>query len=363
MNSTRSRHVAIGLFVFAALGLMLAGVLVFGAGTLLRRVHRMETYLDASVQGLEVGSAVKHRGVRIGKIESIGFAGSAYAPGETSPAALRARRYVRLVLAIDARAYVEVWDARMLKDAIAGGLRVRIAAQGLTGVMYVEIDYADPQRVRDLPIFWKPTYAYVPSAPSMMSELSDAAQNVFRRLEQTDIEGVAQELQLVLRAVRQAVGEAGIGALSANASNLISEVRATNRGVQQLVAGDETRQALADIAATAASLRQAAAGVARDLPPMMARADRTVAQAGDAVTRVHAVIESGDVERTLASLAHVSQTADRALLTQQQGLAEALELLRQTAQQLNDFAASIKARPSLLLRGSPAATEPFPGQP
>ena len=48
-------------------------MLALGAGNVFKRTVTIETYFDESVQGLDVGSAVKYRGVQIGRVTRIGF--------------------------------------------------------------------------------------------------------------------------------------------------------------------------------------------------------------------------------------------------------------------------------------------------
>lgn len=88
-------NIRIGLFVVTALSLLVAGIVILGAGHLFRRTQVAETYIEESIQGLDVGSPVKLRGVPIGNVSEIGFVASAYnLPDE----ALAGGRYDKLVL-------------------------------------------------------------------------------------------------------------------------------------------------------------------------------------------------------------------------------------------------------------------------
>ena len=68
----------LGLFVLVGLALIVAGVVVLGAGALLRPTILAETYFNESVQGLDVGAPVKYLGVEIGKVSWIGFVPAKY---------------------------------------------------------------------------------------------------------------------------------------------------------------------------------------------------------------------------------------------------------------------------------------------
>src|SRR3972149_246046 len=63
----RFSYFKIGLFVISATIIAVIGVVVLGVGALLQKKTILETYIDESVQGLDVGSAVKVPGVSGGK--------------------------------------------------------------------------------------------------------------------------------------------------------------------------------------------------------------------------------------------------------------------------------------------------------
>src|SRR5512145_1750508 len=61
----------IGLFVVSAVAIAVVGVVALGVGTVFRKQVLVETYIDESVQGLDIGSPVKFRGVQVGEVETI----------------------------------------------------------------------------------------------------------------------------------------------------------------------------------------------------------------------------------------------------------------------------------------------------
>lgn len=69
--STKVSKTAIGAFVLGAIVLLVAGVLVFGGGQLFVTKHTYITYFDGSVKGLNVGSPVMFRGVKVGSVDNI----------------------------------------------------------------------------------------------------------------------------------------------------------------------------------------------------------------------------------------------------------------------------------------------------
>ena len=62
--SAKANYFKIGVFTLSSAALALVGIVVLGAGTLFERSIMMETYIDESVQGLDVGAPIKFRGVK-----------------------------------------------------------------------------------------------------------------------------------------------------------------------------------------------------------------------------------------------------------------------------------------------------------
>src|SRR6266508_6122735 len=130
----------IGIFVISAIVIGVIGVVVLGAGAIFQKRSLIETYIDESVQALEVGSHVIFRGVPVGRVEQISLTSAEYSTR---------RQYVLVRVAISSNMFqfpVNDPNSPALKNELDRGFRIRMAAQGLTGVAYVETDYLDPER-------------------------------------------------------------------------------------------------------------------------------------------------------------------------------------------------------------------------
>jgi phospholipid/cholesterol/gamma-HCH transport system substrate-binding protein/paraquat-inducible protein B len=130
----------IGIFVISAVVLGVLGVVVLGAGAIFQKKSIVETYIDESVQGLDVGSPVKFRGVPVGNVEDISLTSVEY----------RTRlQYVLVRFSISSNMFqfpVNDPSSPALQRELDRGFRIRMAAQGLTGVAYLEADYLNPER-------------------------------------------------------------------------------------------------------------------------------------------------------------------------------------------------------------------------
>src|SRR5215471_13762638 len=128
--SARANFFKIGLFVIGATVALVILLVLLGAGKLFQSKIVMETYFNESVQGLEVGSKVKYRGVIVGEVKSIGFTYTRYQLDKRL-------RYVMVEATILPRliggrtSAGDLTRPDALKAEIEKGLRVRLAPQGI----------------------------------------------------------------------------------------------------------------------------------------------------------------------------------------------------------------------------------------
>lgn len=252
---SKTRYYKIGLFVMSGFLLLSVGLVLLGAGSFFKKTIRMETYFDESVQGLDVGSAVKHRGVQIGTVESIGFVRNTY--GELSEDDYyKYGKYVLVRIALTDPLGMRGQDDTILQKMIQDGLRVRLTSQGLTGTAYLELDYLPPDQSKPLPIVWAPRSVYVPSAPSTITRLSANIDRFFRKLEDSNVENLAVDLDRFLISGTKAVDDAKIPELRAEAVALLGEVRKTNNSFRELLSSPETKSIPENVGGSLAKLNQ-----------------------------------------------------------------------------------------------------------
>lgn len=219
----------LGLFIISAAFLFAAAVIVLGAGVLFREEKIVETYFVESVQGLDIGSPLKFRGVQIGNVKEITLAAREYETGH---------RYVlvRSALYSDAlnlkRAPVDI------REEVKDGLRVRLAIQGVTGAVYLEADYFSPERYAPLEIDWDPDTIYIPSAPSTITRLGDALDSIMKNLQAINFQGISVSLQQSLQSLSEILAELNLQTIDEDIQKLLGELRETNRAVNDLVSGD-----------------------------------------------------------------------------------------------------------------------------
>lgn len=337
----KTNYFLLGLFVIVGTFAVVAGVLTVGATTFARRGLIVETYFEESVTGLEKGAIVRFRGVRIGVVTDIKLVSQLYDTGQAYAA-------VRCLLE-PTDIGLDVEDLRLrLQQRIAQGYRARLASQGLTGSLYIEMDLVtDPELLNHhLVIDWTPEHPYVPSVPSRISRLGSSVERVLSSLEQTDFPGVVSDARETLQAVRDTARSLDLDALKKDVAGVRS-------------AAEET---LATARERIDSVSERAEALLEDVNRVVAAADpeavrRTVdgfAALADALPETRA-----SLDRLLASTRDTSEELRAELRGKSRDVDLILSELRRASARFAALAETLERYPSLLLIGNPPRrTEP-----
>ena len=293
----RARAARLGLFVLGGLALLVAAVVVVFGGGLLQREERAVMHFRGSVYGLQVGSPVVFRGVRLGLVRSVGVV---YDQGRIAvPVVVDLDRdRIRTLGGTSAAADPTLALPRLVEAGLSGQLATHSL---LTGQLYVDLDLREAGRpaVRD-----SSGLIEIPTTPTRFQSLQD-------QLDRVDLTAMAEDLKATLAAARG------------------------------LVAGPEAKQTLADMAQASAALARLATTLDRRVRPLADVAQGTLAQAGQASARLGAAADRvGD--RVAGAADRVGSAAERAdaLLTPGSPV---LQSVQQAADELGRSAAALRA--------------------
>jgi phospholipid/cholesterol/gamma-HCH transport system substrate-binding protein/paraquat-inducible protein B len=332
--SPKANYFKIGVFILSALVIAIIAIVVLSKGQWFKQAWYWETYFDESVQGLAVGSPVKYRGVQIGTVEAIEFVRDVYGPELSKEDLLRYGRYV-LVRGIGTGVSRLTTEEEELErgSMVTAGLRVRLAPQGITGLVYLEADYLDPKENPILEVPWKPQTAYVPSAPSTMIVLVAALQNIARDLEKADIHRLTGDLDSLVLEVSNVVKEANIPVLSSQAGHVLAEFQGIAQQVRRIVESREVKTIISDAARTVEGTKDLVAELSQIAKQIKIASDKFP----DASTRL---------ERSLRRI-------DTLLANKSQDIEETIENVRVVSENLRELTDHAKRYPAQVFLGEP----------
>lgn len=342
MPQSRGLYLRVGALVLAGLGLALGFVLFLTANRPGDSAARFETYLRESVQGLEVGAAVRYRGVNIGRVEELGLVSAEYqrAEGQTFGPAFQ---LVFIRFSVDTR---RVGEGPSVEDAIRLGLRARLAAAGITGVYYLELDFLDPDRFPAPAVPWEPRYSYIPAIPSTVAQVQNAAEALLQRLQEANFTGLLDNINGLLTDIRGETKGGDLAVALREGAALLKNLRATAEEADLPGAVAEIRGLAAEARGTAAEARELIAS--REARQMLGNAAAAAAEVRTAATRLPG---------TIAALESGLRTARGASTEIQAELAPILRDLRSAVGNLRDTTEALRRSPGQALFGAPPPPE------
>jgi phospholipid/cholesterol/gamma-HCH transport system substrate-binding protein len=335
----------IGIFVISAIVIGIIGVVVLGAGAIFQKKSIVETYIDESVQGLDVGSPVKFRGVPVGRVDQITL---------TSVEYHTRLQYVLVRISISSNMFQFPIDdpaSPVLKNELNRGFRIRMAPQGLTGVAYLEADYLDPERNPALKIDWQPYYPYIPSTVSRITQLSEGVERILRNIGDIDISQLTQSMEKSLAAMTKLAESANLEKIGGQANALLSEVRETNRQINALVSNPDLKSALADASVTAGRARQLIERAEKPVNQLLADMPQAAESLHRLVKRLDSV--AGDLPQTSVELRQTIQRMNRLIANQQRDIEQTMGNLRAISENMKEITDNSKKYPSQVLFGAP----------
>jgi paraquat-inducible protein B len=304
----RANPVVIGAFVVGAVALAVLGVVVFGSGRLFADTTPFVMHFTGSVDGLNVGSPVKFKGVEIGAVTDI-----LLDLGEEARIPVWVEIDNRKIVARGAAGWPR--SREKLKEAIERGLRAQLNSQSLvTGLLFVQLDYRPETPV----VLISPPEEglnEIPTIPTTLEQAQQAAAELIARLKEFDFEGFGKSLRASLDGFDRTINSPGL-------QEAIAKLPAT----------------LASLDDTMKSVRDLAGNLDERMAPLLA----SVREASDRSAKA--------IEQARATMQSVQNLADSSSPLASQ-LGAVLAELRGTARSIRLLADYLERNPAALLRG------------
>lgn len=314
-----TNHWKLGLFVVVGVVLGLTTIAILGARAVRAEVSPYVTYFDESVQGVEIGSPIKFRGVIIGTVGKIDIAPDHRHVEVTSD--LKVDDLTRLGLTLKGKK----------KLVIAPDLRVQLATAGLTGLKFLQLDFFDvtvnppPKLPFDVP------ENYIPAAPSTLKNAEDALVRMMIRLPE-----ITEQLSEILLKV----------------DGMLGQLRDDRLPEQIAGAVERTNQILIE---AQHKIEQIDAG------KLGRNAEKTLEGLNQSVNRVNVLLTRIDGDKGLLSSVIRASDAFGDTVRSADGiggqLEDALSAVQDAARSIHKLANALEKDPDMLLKGKTRAPE------
>ncbi|WP_027716587.1 MlaD family protein [Desulfuromonas sp. TF] len=324
--SKKVSKTAIGAFVLGAVVLLVAGVLVLGAGKFFTREHVFVTYFEGSVKGLNVGSPVMFRGVKVGAVNDITIMADPATGRVTIPVifSLQPARFK------GTRAEFQR-EPKSIEKAVEAGLRAQLETQSfVTGQLMVSLDFFPDKPARFVGLVKE--YPEVPSIPTPLEELQKTVENL-------PIKEMVETLNHTLAGV----------------DRLVNDIDA-KRTMQSLDAAlEETRALMQNLNGRVGTLAESMERAARSADSALVETKKTMVTVSEDIRQT-----LSEVQTTLDSARSALKNSERTLQTYGEDSPMAGQMYR-TMRNLSEVTRSLRQvtdylerHPEALLRGKAA---------
>ena len=227
----------LGLFIILAAAVFFAGLFILGALDHFKEKAYISTLVSESVQGLSVGSSVKYQGVPVGNVCEIMI----YPDDnviridmEINISKFRVQQPGHAPVTISVDEFNE-----NIENAVKNGLRCRMELEGITGGKYIELQIdkdaaPSPFNVEDLVL----EYTYVPSQPSLISDLRGSVTSILAKLESIDYKGLSDRTNAVLDSINERVNSPKFDETIDNVNAMVNSARKSIDNLEKLTNTD-----------------------------------------------------------------------------------------------------------------------------
>lgn len=346
----------IGSFVVGAVILSVAGLLFFGPGGLLSETRKYVIYFDSSVKGLNVGSPVRFRGVKIGQVKEINvrvrpsdFEFNIPVVIEIEPSRIKAEGSKQGF--IDALKTTVQGEDPMI-SLVAKGLRAQLQLDSLvTGQLYINFDM-----IPDAPLVLTENTSDYPELPAISSSLEELT----KTFEDLPLKELAHKLINSAEGFEKIITSPSLHNALGRFDNTTSQL---NLLLENL--NEQLLPLAASLKYTLQQTQKTMSHLDAKIDPLAQNLEQTLQRAQNAIGHIDNRVDpfSEQLNHTLETFQSAAQKANEAM-QQVKNLSEndsrLIEQLSTTLQEVNKaarmvryFTNEIENDPQILLRGRP----------
>ncbi len=344
MSVSSTNRWKLGMFVTVGLAALVAVLLWAGVSQMQRRTAPAYFYFDETVNGLELGSPVKFRGVVVGRVDDI------------DPAQDRRHVEVRTGLYVDALAKWGISPTRQRREGesfVPDDLRGQLVTSALTQVSFIQIDFFDSNRYPIPHYTFPPPWETIHSVPSTFKSLETGIMEALDRW--PELSRLAQDL---MRNVNQGVVDLELGVLSRE----VQETLVTGRSLMDKLRGSPLVDSDSPTLLKLQGTLDEVGGLAAELRGEGGQVDRVVDRFDSLGAAIEADFEGSDIPGAVEAMRGAGQGmtgASEELVLLLRELRSGITNLESTLSSIGSLADVLSRDPGALLHGKASSPAPF----
>jgi paraquat-inducible protein B len=317
----------IGIFVLGAIALAVIGIVVLGSGKFFKQTLEVVSYFEGDIKGLNVGSPVTFRGVKVGSVTDIIL--------RFDPRTLDFKIPVFMEIEPDRIETIGPRPTRKgekMKPLIDKGLRAQLEMQSfVTGQLQVALDFFPDKPAKF--VGTDPKYIEIPTVPTPLEQLA-------KKLEELPLEKIMKDVASAVEGINKVV----------NSPEVINAIQSAS------VAAEETKNLVRNLNTRIDPILVNIDAAVKDAQNLIRTVNKQVEPLGPSIEKTFDGIEK-TIKSAEATLNAAHKTIEGIDETVGEGSTVAYELektlgeVRSLARSIRDLTDYLERHPEALLRG------------
>jgi len=321
---TARTHFSVGLFVIIGLAGVVVVILWLGMMQYFQEGRKYAAFFDESVQGLKKDSAVKYRGVDIGRVDEIRVAPDG--------------RLVQIILSLH-KSIVE-----------PASLFARIESVGITGIMFVELERISTGESLEPPeLSFDPRHPVIVTKPSEMQKLFTDLYDITNEIKEIDFKKIENDVSQTLDHFNQRLTEAQVGKISENLQKTLSDAQEVFAPQQWMPIRENLQSATKGMDQLIHQTERSVVAARQSLSKQNQELAKTIEKFQTAVENANRMITAGS---------QLIDNSDRRMGHLHQQINNSLQHLESVSTNLNRLIEELVRQPSRLLFSPPPQGKP-----
>ena len=309
---TKVSPAVVGAFVIGAFALGILALLSFGGFSFFDKPERFVAFFDESIHGLDLGSAVKLRGVRVGRVVGLSIRYDVHNAKNRSVVAVVCELNKDMVT--DAHgAIIDVSSRAELEKLVQRGLRAKLEVAGLaTGLLFVQLDFPEPDDSSEVTRGAHDRYIVVPSVRSAISEFQTGLSKLLANLQRVNLDQLAKDISSLATTAKKEIEGVDLKGLTEQWKKTGAQFEAFATNPEFKKTFDHLNAGIADLRATITKLDAQIEPTSKDFAATLAEAKKTMEafRAAAATAQNFVTTNGGVVDDISDTLAHLNDAAD-----------------------------------------------------
>lgn len=325
--SQKANTSLIGAFVIGGLVLAITAIMLFGADRFDAKKTQLVLYFEDSINGLDIGSPVKFKGVTIGKVSQVLIRAPGQKEGDNAvPVIVELNNKL-----LERRGVIDqLSNPEEVAAAVKKGLRAKLQQLSfITGLLYVEFDFYPEAPMKEHGMK-ENGIIEIPTAPSQIGTLVRAVQGTLEKLARIDYAAIGERVQSILNRVDTGVAQVDFDKIGKGVTGVTD-------AAQDLLRDKNIRESAANLTAALNEFKALSGKLSGQVDPLSGELKKTTEQARLTLARIEsaaenlrlvtqpgtglrreldaAVLQIGDAARSIRSLSDFLERNPAALVT------------------------------------------------